>query len=288
MVKFILGISGKQGSGKSTLSKGFSELVSERWGLRVLNLAFADPIYDIHDSIQDYMGGFSIESLEKNGPLLQRVGDLGKAIYGDDIWARLFQTSVEDIHMKDGDDVVLVVDDIRFPREAETVRGTAYKLGISSFLVRLSADESIRKERCDSWRDDTSHASETALDQYGAGTFHTGPVKVWDLEIDTGSQVAERTLTQVTEATQDMLNLVDPEKVRMELALESLNDTLLWLKGRKKGANFKWIYTPEGTKKLDLISIDPIVPLDKNQEELIAAKAKEVLEKLEPSHISRG
>jgi hypothetical protein len=277
MVRFVLGIGGKQGSGKTTLSKGFEAYVSKKWGLAVKRLAFAGPIYDLHDLVQSYLAQYGIESPEKNGPLLQKLGDVGRDIYGRDLWISLLNHAVKNIHNSVEIPTVLIVEDIRLPSERDAVRAVAKELGAQSFLVRLCADTETRKSRCEGWRDGTEHLTETALDN---------DMSSFDLGVDTTQQPAKQVLDQIIGLTSDMLGLIDPDKIRIECALKELNEALEWIKSRKKGANFKWVYGPEGSKELNLISVDQVVPLDKARAEEMSAVTKEVLEAMQPTQIA--
>jgi hypothetical protein len=277
MVKFILGISGKQGSGKTTLSTGFEAYVAKRWGMAVKRLAFAGPIYDLHDMVQSYLSQYGITVTKKNGQLLQALGDLGRSIYGDDLWISLLNHAAKNIHNSAEIPTVLIVEDIRLPSERDAVRAIAADLGAQSFLVRLSADQEVRKARCEGWRENTAHLTETALED---------DASAFDLLVDTANKQADQVLDQVASLTANILSLEDPDRRRIECALDELNEALEWIRSRSRGANFRWVYGSDGSKELSLISVEPVVPLDKERAEEMSRRTKEILEAVQPEQIT--
>lgn len=286
MVQFIIGISGKQGSGKTTLSRNLSAAVEKAWGLNVRTLKFAGPIYDLHDEVQDYLEQYGFLKQKKNGKLLQRLGDLGKEVFSPTIWTDCMDRAIHQINdVSAGDPVVVIIDDLRFSYEMEYLRKVGKQLSATTILIRLSASEHTRKARAHSWRDTTGHDSETSLDAVLDG---------WDLGLDTESHSQEETLRKVLAHVERDMALLNPETLRTERAVAELNQTLHWLKERDKGANFRWDYDRAGTKQLSLISVEPITRLAADREAQFAAHTEKVMQELEkvdfvfekPSHSS--
>lgn len=171
----IVLISGKQGSGKTTTAAAL-ELEARRIGYTwVRRMKFADPLYELHDTILDLMQGWSGEPRpKKDGPLLQWLGtDFGRKKYGDDIWVKALKKKMdEDSLLYNFGELraLYIIDDCRFENEFDAFR--------EALRIRLKAKEDTRKARTDCWREDTNHPSEIGLDFYdNRGLF--------DLYIDT-------------------------------------------------------------------------------------------------------
>lgn len=157
--KRIIGISGKIGSGKTTLA----DFLLNQSDQRVAVVNFADALKRV---VADH---FSVplarfyDQAEKNKPIsdensltvgeaLQQVGEERRA-QDPDYWLKQMDLAIEKLVNID----VLVVADVRHVNEANWVRERG------GLLVRLNGDPAdVRKK---SLRDHT-HASETELDTY--------------------------------------------------------------------------------------------------------------------------
>lgn len=151
----VVVISGKQGSGKTTLSEGLCrELRNHQFGVELLK--FAGPIYHMHDMIRDYCRTqLGMTRPDKDGPLLQLLGtEWGRNTIAQDVWINAL---LHRIHISPAD--VILIDDCRFPNELEVISELPRKLS-----VRLEASVPTRRERCPAWRDNDTHPSETGLD----------------------------------------------------------------------------------------------------------------------------
>lgn len=273
MVKYIIGIHGKQGAGKSSLASNLKEAIERIWGYQVLRLSYAGPVYDIHDLIQEYLEQYGVERVPKKGPLLQSVGDIGRNLYSPNFWVDLLEKSVAKVHIQSHDNpVVVIVDDVRYPNEAGLLKTLAKAMDAGTALIRLHAPEEVRKGRCSNWRENTTHSSEVALDY---------AENIWDLDLDTAGCDPASTLTHALEYVEHALALSSPETVKVEKAVAALNDALRWLKSRNKGANFRWDYLPDGTKHMSLISVEPIEPLSKEREDFISKLTEETIQDCE-------
>lgn len=166
----IIGISGLQGSGKTTLSKlleiGLKASFPES---EVHRVRFAHYIYEMHDSIRSILKeeedglkrmGINYNFSKKDGPLLQYLGtEFGRGI-DENIWAALTAVKIGKIFDEAPEHVnsFALLEDMRFENE--------FDIFPSSLKIRLICDEEVRKERCEMWRDNTNHPSETGLDAY--------------------------------------------------------------------------------------------------------------------------
>lgn len=151
----VIGISGKMGSGKTTLANA----LKEHFGEQAVKLKFADPLYGATTAVQQYLN----IPVEKDRVLLQTIGYHYREKFGKDFWAKRV---VEDINLINyNGNFIIIIDDLRFPEEFDALN----KMG--ALLIRLESPRDIRAERVGSGLFlNESHASETALD--GEGRFH--------------------------------------------------------------------------------------------------------------------
>lgn len=181
-MKNVIVISGKQGSGKSTLSNNLKALLAPR---HVYQYRFAQPLYDIQEAVfgvcEKY--GLPVPENRKDGRLLQLLGtEWGRQVHGTNVWVeclirRIAMTEAQD-RCENVTPGIFIIDDCRFENELHAFR--------SAFKVRLECDRDTRQGRAQSWRPTEDHPSETGLDGHD-GDF--------DLIIDTHrlgtAQVAE-------------------------------------------------------------------------------------------------
>jgi deoxyadenosine/deoxycytidine kinase len=157
----LIVISGKQGSGKTTLARALQAAINRRNESKRRGHAsaiiskFAAPLYTLHDEIYSLLERYDVKRpAVKDGELLQLLGtQWGRSVLGEDIWARICRQEAEQ-NLAAGYNVI--IDDLRFKNELETF--------IDAFKVRLECPREMRKKRCEAWREDESHPSETDLD----------------------------------------------------------------------------------------------------------------------------
>jgi len=165
----IIGVSGKQGSGKNYFSEkilypyfknnyniliiGFGDLMKNELFARDKSLKY-DELYD-HKTF---------ETRKK----LQLYGtENGRDKYHDDIWVRGLDIQVETFSRRCGENSLIIVCDVRFPNEFEYIKS---KGGVN---VRVIADNRT-KERYfretngdeEKMKEIMNHRSETSLDNY--------------------------------------------------------------------------------------------------------------------------
>lgn len=166
-------ISGKQGSGKTTLAENLKKVLSP-----CVHMKFADPLYDMHNFIRDTLTKYDIATEKKDRKLLQWLGTgYVRAIDGD-AWCKIARKRAN-FFLTGGSNVV--IDDCRFPNEL------AYFT--DAIKIRLEAPEEARKARAESFGD-PEHESETGLDK-SLGSFHA--------VIPTHTKTAEEVLASVLE-----------------------------------------------------------------------------------------
>lgn len=174
----ILMISGKQGSGKTTLQK----LIAEAWCVNhngfVLQMNFADVLYKMHDAVLNVLHYYlPPRPMVKDGPLLQLLGtEWGRYTIDQNIWVKIVQKRIErlraDVNADMIHDALVIIGDCRFENEFD---------GIPEALrVRLECDREVRKARCSQWRENEHHPSEIGLDTYAHD-------ERFDLRLDSGS-----------------------------------------------------------------------------------------------------
>lgn len=178
-------LSGKQGSGKSTLAK----LMESRFraaGFGLVRDRFAAPVYAAHDAVLSVLRPLGLcRGVEKDGKLLQVIGtEWGRSI-DPDIWIKATKAKIAQLEQNFASTpsvrLVVLIEDCRFKNEFDAFP--------DAFSIRLECPENIRKPRTHSWRENTSHESETGLDDYSAqGKFdylvRTDTVRPEDIAVD--------------------------------------------------------------------------------------------------------
>lgn len=161
----IVAISGKQGSGKTTLSSGLYDWYKDK--REVLRFKFADPLYGMQAALKDVLHYYGETFKTPDGKLLQLLGtEWGRETLGEDVWARILERRIKGLYEADHDKKLVIVDDCRFVNELKLFEDLKYwQTGIRVVTVRLEAPEHVRKVRAEKWRDNTNHRSEVALDE---------------------------------------------------------------------------------------------------------------------------
>lgn len=165
----IVLISGKQGSGKTTLTKALIKRFKEE-GYEPHAVKFADTLYKMHDAVLHVLQEAGIKrDVSKDGPLLQLLGtEWGRKTLGDDVWCKIAANKVTELLASNKESFsasynkkkVVILDDARFENEFDVFP--------DALKIRLECDRDKRKGRCDSWRENEFHPSETGLDAYAA------------------------------------------------------------------------------------------------------------------------
>lgn len=153
----IIGISGKMGSGKSTLADALEQhfLLSGLKGqpVSVERFKFANVIYNLSKVIQKELG---VEEY-KDRELLQFLGAHYRKTYGTDFWAKQLKEKMAITYNKP----IVIIDDVRYIEEVDVIKE------MNGFLVRLDCSDTERGFRIGNQLFlNTSHSSETALDDY--------------------------------------------------------------------------------------------------------------------------
>lgn len=159
-------ISGKQGSGKTTLAESLCNsinvMMNER-NIRAQHLSFAEPLYKMHNAVLSEMSSMGFDVPAKDGDLLQALGDYARKKYGDDVFVKAVKAKIARTmeYASKLEGFIAVISDCRFKSE--------WSAFPDAFTVRLNCPVEIRRKRIEetpgqSWRENQDHASETELD----------------------------------------------------------------------------------------------------------------------------
>lgn len=164
----VIAISGKMGSGKTTIANTLHELMHDDQNV-MLTFKFAQPIYSLSDMVWNFIESRSSykRPQPKDGWLLQTLGtNFGRDRISETIWAEiciheiLSWKAMWESMTRPPQQIVALIDDLRFENEFDMLSQFE-----NVYRFRLECPTDIRKERCEAWRDDT-HASEIGLDEY--------------------------------------------------------------------------------------------------------------------------
>ena len=142
----LIGISGKMGTGKSTLVNLIKTALSHK---NVECIKFADPLYELQTMIYNKLR-FELTG-EKDRTLLIQLGMWARSV-DKDVFLRLALGKYHEQPSKH----IIVIDDVRFPNEADCI------IDAGGMLIRLEGTQrgpNITPEHM-------SKPSETALDNY--------------------------------------------------------------------------------------------------------------------------
>lgn len=160
----IIVISGKQGSGKSTLT---NELLKRFGPCGAIKMRFAQPLYEMHDACRAILAKYNVQGYNfsvKDGELLQVLGtEWARKTIHDKIWINCLMNQIRNLPKN----LHCLIEDTRFQNEFD-----AFKDVENALTVRLECPTILRKVRCENWRSNDTHLSETDLDAYAeAGKF---------------------------------------------------------------------------------------------------------------------
>lgn len=156
-------ISGKQGSGKTTLANELLKTL-RRNKTYVSHMTFATPLYQMHDYCRGLLKDAGINFIHqiKDGNLLQLLGtEWGRQTISTDIWIDVAKGRIQKTLNKEAygyENAIFIFSDCRFENEFDAFP--------EALRVRLCCPDDVRKERAEMWRENVEHASEINLDHY--------------------------------------------------------------------------------------------------------------------------
>jgi hypothetical protein len=188
----VILISGKQGSGKTTLAENIQNYFQGKIrpnGKRyeVYKLRFSEPLYKMHDACREVLKSYNYTFYDydkKDGNLLQLIGtEWGRATVSPNLWVEMLNNKIRMLPK----DAIVTVEDCRFENEFDAFMNVPHCI-----RVRLEASRQSRKLRASMWRENENHPSEVDLDHYAAmGAF--------DMTLNSDNLGAEEVLKQVLE-----------------------------------------------------------------------------------------
>jgi len=156
---YKIAFTGKMGSGKTAASIITTGLLMEKYNEDAIGtvIKFANPIYQ------------TVKAFHRtDNPRIfkQRLGDLARREFGDDIFEKIFAENVQNyltnrVPELEQNHIVLMTDDLRFIKEYEVAK----RFGFT--IIRLSSDEDTRRTRIgDASFINTKHRSEIEQDLF--------------------------------------------------------------------------------------------------------------------------
>lgn len=192
MKSTVILISGKQGSGKTTLQRALQAELYKTKGNLVMRINFADELYKIHDFAVNRLKHFGVidKKVVKDGKLLQILGtEWARLSINTNVWVDIVKSrikTIEDLNKDHNGRCYFIIGDCRFKNEFDAFP--------DALKIRLIAPKEVRKNRAESWRDNDAHPSEIDLDEYEkAGKF--------DLVFTTDCTSTEEIVSVVTDIT---------------------------------------------------------------------------------------
>lgn len=153
-------LTGKQGSGKTTLLGKLGKYI----GPTAVHEKFAGTLYACSTAVLQVLDRCGIRpTREQEKTLLQLLGtEWGRRQLGEDVWVRALIGRVQDYPVSK---TFVLIDDARFENEFWAFQKE------HTYTIRCLASEDTRRSRCDGWRENTSHPSETGLDHIADHEF---------------------------------------------------------------------------------------------------------------------
>ena len=188
-------ISGKQGSGKTTLANALQTYWAQR-GHASWITQFEKPAQEIHDAI--YMIGKRYDVLppmDKDEDLIQLIYHTWGRSKDKDIWTRALKKYIDKVTADWRRKELIhftIIDDLKYRN--------CFDAFPEALTIRLECTDSVRMERSEHRRNHL-HPSEVDLDPYAAGGK-------FDIVVDTSKETEEESVKRITDYVNNRLNEV--------------------------------------------------------------------------------
>ena len=154
-----IAFTGKMGAGKSTAALVALGIYTEMYGpedsIGVI-IQFANPLHQ---------AAVAFHRREKPRVFLQRLGDLARREFGDDVFEQIFHENVDGfinnrLPQIPQTHALLMTDDLRFKGEYKLVKNLGFT------VIRVEAAEEVRKQRLGNAFTNVKHRSEMEMEQF--------------------------------------------------------------------------------------------------------------------------
>ena len=137
---------GKLQSGKTTALEYYRKLIIDR-GLPVIPIKFAAPLYESQAL-------FNPNNVFKNRPFLQKLSDLAKECFGQDILSRIFEKNLCCLRYSRN----FLCDDVRTSSDFNTAKSLGF------YTIGIKSTDKNRKDRKPETFTGTEHVTEIEID----------------------------------------------------------------------------------------------------------------------------
>ena len=199
MKTVVVQISAKQGGGKTTLCNELLQVNLASKFYAAFKFSYAEPLYEMHNAIQDIWHKYGYEKVKKDGALLQYLGtDYGRKTRGESVWVDIMRHRIRSMMLHKSNSVLhscelllILIDDCRFRNEFHAF--DEWK-DVKTINIRLYAPKEVRKTRVNCWRDNDTHPSEVDLDEYESqGKF----AMMFDTSVNSAVAISQHVLREV-------------------------------------------------------------------------------------------
>jgi hypothetical protein len=154
-----LAFCGKMGAGKSVAIVSSLDCLADLYGgdnVIGYSIKFANPLY------QSMLAFHRMTKGQSERTFLQRLGDLARREFGDDIMEKIFSENVggvitNKLPIVSQEHVLISCDDVRFLNEYKLVKSLGFT------VIRVDAPDEIRKQRLGDAYTNVNHRSEVEL-----------------------------------------------------------------------------------------------------------------------------
>lgn len=277
MKKIAIHLGGEQGAGKTSGAAFIKELFLQN-GYYVHVIKFADPLYEMHDYVENKMQEIrNIPRVKKNGTLLQKLGtEIGRDLYGQNVWVDYAQRQAEEfaqiVNAQENTPtgVAVIFEDTRFENELMMGKNLLEKDWITRSIFFL-ADEEKRKDRVESFRPDTKHRSESDVRRLA---------KMANYTIETNGPEEEKNSKLAYIMSQE--GWLQTPRDRLNDICEVFNSLIKdWSTSTGCGANFMWQYDDKGMKKITITDIAELKPMKPEEAAVAATEVQKKMESLD-------